>query len=126
MKLTRSHLLTIVYALFSLLYTIYLSQYKLGWFYLKFLLISGFLYFILQGVLLRSKNWGVVLLLPLATLLAAVLIGYLLLFILRLGGGTLLDRNGPDMILLTVLVIALSFYSLRFIEIGKGKGRKKR
>lgn len=122
MKLSRSHLFTIVYCLFILLYTIYLSQYRHWWYYLKFLLISGLLFFILQGLLLRSKNWGIVLLLAPAILLVSVLVGYLLLFILRFGGGTLLDADRPDMILLSLLFIALSFFSLRFIS---GKKRRK-
>jgi len=126
MKLTRSHLLTIVYCLFILLYTFYISQYRHWWYYLKFLLISGFLFFILQGLLLRSKNWGIVLLLPLATLLTSVLTGYLLLFILRFGGGTLLDADKPDMILLSLLFIALSFFSLRFISSRKAKRKVKK
>jgi hypothetical protein len=124
-KLTRSHLLTIVYSLFILLYTLYISQYKHWWYYLKLLLISGYLFFIFQGLLLRSKNWGIVLLLPAAILLVAVLAGYLLLFILRLGGGTLLDKDRPDMILLGSLFITLSFLSLRFIT-GRGARRKKK
>lgn len=125
-KLARSHLLTIVYSLFILLYTLYISQYKHWWYYLKLLLISGYLFFIFQGLLLRSKNWGIVLLLPAAILLVAVLTGYLLLFILRLGGGTLLDRDRPDMILLGVLFITLSFLSLRFITGGGGRRKKKK
>ena len=124
-KLTRSHLLTIVYSLFILLYTLYISQYKHWWYYLKLLLISGYLFFIFQGLLLRSKNWGIVLLLPAAILLVAVLAGYLLLFILRLGGGTLLDKDRPDMILLGSLFITLSFLSLRFIT-RRGARRKKK
>jgi hypothetical protein len=125
-KLTRSHLLTLVYSLFVLLYTIYISQYKHWWYYLKFLLFSGFLFFILQGLLLRSKNWGIVLLLPAAVLLASVLAGYLLLFILRLGGGTLLDKDRPDMILLALLFLTLSFLSLRFISTGKSRRKVKK
>jgi len=120
-KLTRSHLLTLVYCLFILLYTLYISEYKHWWYYLKFLLFCGYLFFVLQGLLLRSRNWGIVLLLPVAILLASVLAGYLLLFILRLGGGTLLDKDRPDMILLALLFIVFSFLSLGFI--GK-KGRK--
>jgi hypothetical protein len=125
-KLSRSHLLTIVYSLFILLYTLYISQYKHWWYYLKLLLISGYLFFVFQGLLLRSKNWGIVLLLPAAILLVAVLAGYLLLYILRLGGGTLLDKDRPDMILLALLVIILSFSSLRFISDGKSRRKVKK
>jgi hypothetical protein len=123
-KFTRSHLLSLLYCLFVLLYTLYLSQYRPWWYYLKFLLISGCLFFIFQGLLLRAKNWGIVLLLPLASLLIAVLTGYLLLFILRFGGGTLLNADRPDMILLALLFLAFSFFSLRFITKGKRRGRK--
>ncbi|MBN9384359.1 MAG: hypothetical protein J0H74_26640 [Chitinophagaceae bacterium] len=126
MKLTRSHLLTIVYCLFILLYTIYISQYKHWWYYLKFLLICGYLFFIFQGLLLRSRNWGMLLLLPVATLFAAVLAGYLLLFILRLGGGTLLDKDRPDMILLSLLFLTLNFFSLRFVLNQKSKRKVKK
>ncbi|MDO6430494.1 hypothetical protein Q4E93_07850 [Flavitalea sp. BT771] len=126
MKLTRSHLLTIVYCLFVLLYTLYISPRKHGWYYLKFLLISGYLYFILQGILFRSRNWGVLLLLPPANLLTAVLMGYILLFILRLGGGTLLDADRPDMIVLSLIYLTLSFFSLRFISTKKAAKRKKK
>jgi hypothetical protein len=89
------------------------------WYYLKFLFISNYLFFLLQGLLLRSKNWGIVLLLPLAVLVSSVGLGFLLLFILRLGGGTLLDTDGSDMILLSVLVIGLDFLSLRYISWSK-------
>jgi hypothetical protein len=126
MKLTRSHLLTIVYCLFLLLYTIYISPQKHWWYYLKFLLISGYLYFILQGMILRSRNWGILLLLPPAILLAAVLTGYVLLFILRLGGGTLLDADKPDMILLSLIFLVLSFFSLRYISTKKAPKKRKK
>lgn len=124
MKLSRSQLLTIIYGLFVVLYTIYIAQYRhRGWYYLGFLLISGYLFLILQGLLLRSKNWGILLLLPLAILLTAVLTGYLLLFILRWGGGTLLNADRSDMILLSLLFVMLSFFSLRYIT-GKKRSRK--
>jgi len=123
MKFTRSHLLTIVYSLLVVLYTLYMTQLRHPWgYYLKFMLISGYCFFVLQGVLLRSRNWGI-LLLPLAVSLAAVASGYLLLFILRWGGGTLLDADSADMILLSLLVIGGSVYSLRWIK-GKTAARK--
>ena len=125
MKFTRSHLLTIVYCLFMLLYTIYISPQKHGWYYLKFLLISGYLYFIFQGMILRSRNWGILLLLPPAILLTAVVTGYILLFVLRLGGGTLLDADKPDMILLSIIFIVLSIFSLRYISNKKTSKKKK-
>jgi len=126
MKLTRSHLLTIVYCLFLVLYTLYISPQKHWWYYLKFLLISGYLYFIFQGIILRSKNWGILLLLPPAILLAAVGIGYIFLFILRFGGGTLLDADRPDMILLSLIFLVLSFFSLRYISTKKASRKKKK
>jgi len=124
MKFTRSHLLTIVYSLLVVLYTLYLTQHRhYWWYYLEFMLISGYCYFVLQGLLLRSGNWGILLLLPPAVLLAAVGAGYLLVFILRLGGGTLLDADRADMILLSLLVIGGSAYSLRWIS-GRKTARK--
>ncbi|HVU83412.1 MAG TPA: hypothetical protein VHC50_01135 [Puia sp.] len=127
MKFTRSHLLTIVYSLLVVLYTLYLAQLRHPWrYYLEFMLISGYCFFISQGILLRSKNWGILLLLPLAVSVAAVIAGYLLLFILRLGGGTLLDADRPDMILLSLLVILGNAYSLRWIKgVGGRKGARK-
>jgi len=126
MKFTRSHLLTIVYCLFVLLYTFYISPQKHWWYYLKFLLISGYLYFIFQGMILRSRNWGILLLLPPAILLTAVLAGYIILFILRLGGGTLLDADRPDMILLSFIFLILSFFSLRYISTKRTTKRMKK
>ena len=122
MRFTRSHLLIIVYSLLVVLYTLYLTQLRHPWrYYLEFMLISGYCFFILQGILLRSGNWGILLLLPLAVSLAAVAAGYLVLFILRLGGGTLLDADSADMILLSVFIILGSAYSLRWIKGGRGK-----
>jgi hypothetical protein len=122
MKFTRSHLLIIVYSLLVVLYTVYLTRLRHPWrYYLEFMLISGYCFFVLQGILLRSRNWGIVLLLPLAVSAAAVAAGYLILFILRLGGGTLLDADGPDMLLLSLVVILGSAYSLRWITGVKGK-----
>ena len=122
MKFTRSQLLLLVYSLLVVLYTLYLTQLRHPWrYYLEFMLISGYCFFVLQGILLRSRNWGVLLLLPLAVSLAAVAAGYLLLFILRLGGGTLLDADSADMILLSVFIILGSAYSLRWIKGGRGK-----
>jgi len=122
MKFTRSQLLLLVYSLLVVLYTLYLTQLRHPWrYYLEFMLISGYCFFVLQGILLRSRNWGVLLLLPLAVSLAAVAAGYLLLFILRLGGGTLLDADNADMILLSVFIILGSAYSLRWIKGGRGK-----
>jgi hypothetical protein len=124
MKFTRSHLLTIVYSLLVVLYTLYLTQLRHPWrYYLEFMLISGYCFFVLQGILLRSGNWGILLLLPLAVLLAAVAAGYLLLFILRWGGGTLLDADSADLILLSLLILGGSVYSLRWIK-GKKVARK--
>jgi len=124
MKFTRSHLLTIVYSLLVVLYTLYLTRLRHPWrYYLEFMLISGYCFFVLQGILLRSGNWGILLLLPLAVSLAAVTAGYLLLFILRWGGGTLLDADSADLILLSLLIIGGSVYSLRWIK-GKKVARK--
>ena len=124
MKFTRSHLLTIVYCLLVVLYTLYLSRFRHHWqYYLEFMLISGYCYFIIQGFILRSGNWGILLLLPLAVILAAVVGGYLLVFILRWGGGTLLDTDRADMVVLSLMVTGGSVYSLRWIK-GKKMARK--
>ncbi|HEY4207720.1 MAG TPA: hypothetical protein VGM31_12935 [Puia sp.] len=126
MKFTRSQLLTVVYGLLVVLYTLYLSQFRHHWwYYLEFMAIGGYCFFVAQGLLLRSGNWGVLMLLPLAVLAAAIAAGYLLLFILRLGGGTLLNADRADMILLSLLVIGGSAYSIRWI-VGKKKTRKGR
>ena len=127
MKFSRSHLLTIVYGVFVVLYTLYISQYRhLGWYYLEFLLISGYCFFIFQGLLLHSKNWGILLLLPLADLVASIIFGYLFLFILRLGGGTLLDADRADMVFLSLLYLVAGFFTLRYISKGKSKRKSRK
>ncbi len=139
MKSDRSFWLMILYFLFTFLYTLYIishhpaenSLHRSGhainswaykrdnWaYYLKFLLISGYLFFILQGLALRSKSWGILLLLPLALLAATILAGFLIVWILRLGGGTLLDRDDTDMVLTTGLLLIGTYFSLRLIRPG--------
>jgi hypothetical protein len=119
----------ILYFLFIFLYTLYIiSHHAAGhsaWaYYFKFLLVSGYLFFILQGLVLRSKNWGILLLLPLALLAVTVIVGFVIVWILRLGGGTLLDRDDTDMILATFCWVIGSFYALKLIKTGKN-GRKR-
>lgn len=124
---TRSQLLTIVYGLLVLLYTIYLSQFRHHWwYYLEFMVIGGYCFYIVQGLLLGSRNWGLLLMLPLVMLAVAIAAGYLLVLILRLGGGTLLDADRADMVLLSLLVIGGNVYSLKWLVGRKGrrKGRK--
>ena len=135
MKLDRSSLLTLVYCLFTLLYTLYIAGHPGNFgaekgnkfiYQAKFLLISGYLFFILQGLILRSKNWGILLLLPLCVLIATIVISFLMVGILRLGGGTLLDNDYADMILLSLCWLAGSIYALKFISTGKKAGKQKR
>jgi hypothetical protein len=125
MKWDRSLLITLVYSLFTILYTLYIIAHP-GHFnmhkgphwayYLKFILIGNYLFFILQGVLLRSKNWGILLLLPLGILAAAILTGFLMVGLIRLGGGTLLNGDSEDMVMGSFIVLILSFFALRLIR----------
>jgi len=126
-------MLTLLYCLFTLLYALYIAGHPHGFgphksdnfFYgIKFLLIDGYLFFILQGLILHSKNWGILLLLPLCILVVTIIGGFLMVGILRLGGGTLLDNDYADMVLIAFTWLALSAYALKFISTGK-KGRKK-
>jgi len=135
MKLDRSSMLTLVYCLFTFLYALYIVGHPSSFgphkgdnlFYgLEFLFIGGYLFFIFQGLILRSKNWGILLLLPLCIFIAAITIAFLMVGILRLGGGTLLDNDYADMILVTFIWIALSVYALKFISTGKKSGKQKR
>jgi hypothetical protein len=128
MKSDRSFWLTVLYFLFTFLYTLYIiGHHPAGhsaWaYYLKFLLIGSYLFFILQGLVLRSKNWGILLLLPLALLVATIIAGFLIVWIIRLGGGTLLDKDDTDMILATFCWLTGSFFAIKLIRTGK-KARK--
>ena len=127
MKWDRSALITLVYGLFVLLYAVYIamSPEYFGdhtgrhWgYFLEFLLVSNYVYFVLQGLVLRSKNWGLLLLLPPAILAAAIATGYLLVGLIRLGGGDLLNRDSADMVLGVVLLLAGTYFSLRLIRPG--------
>ena len=133
MKWDRPFLITLVYSLFTLLYTVYITRHisafgiskgKAWGYFLEFLTVGGYLFFICYGALLRSKNWGILLLLPIAILVAAILIGFILVGLIRLGGGTLLDRDGADMILVTLVFLALCIYTQKWIRPGKGRGKK--
>ncbi len=125
MKWSRSFLLTLIYGLFTILYTVYIISHP-GYFhwkkgphwgyYLKFLLIGNYLYFIFQGLILKSRNWGILLLLPPALLLASILVGYLLVGLVRLGGGDLLNWDSTDMMLETLLLVGGSWFCLRYID----------
>lgn len=123
---------TIIFCLFTVLYTIYIACHagfglrKGGswWYYLKFLLVDGYLFFILQGVIKKSKNWGILLLLPVAILLATIITGYIMVWIIRWGGGDLLNYDRADLILATLLFLTFSLYALRVINPGKKRGRQ--
>ena len=122
---------TVLYCLFTVLYTIYITGHagfpgdaKGWWYYIRFLLIGSYLFFILQGLLYRSKNWGVLLLLPPALLIGAIATGFICVWIIRWGGGTLLNYDRADMILLSLIFLTLSFFALRLIRTA-GKGRRR-
>lgn len=127
MKFDRSNLLILIYGVFVLLFTCYMVQhFRFGvhrggdwWYFIRFLLISGYFFYIFQGLILRSKNWGILLSMPLAVMLAAVIVFYLLVGIIRWGGGDLLDKDGPDLFLGSLLFLAGTIYGLRFIRRGR-------
>jgi uncharacterized membrane protein len=133
MKWDRPFLITLVYSLFTLLYTVYIVRHSghsgkaagQAWrYFLGFLTIGGYLFFIFLGLLYRPKNWGLLLLLPLAVLVAAILIGFILVGLLRIGGGDLLDRDEADMILAAVLFLTGSIYARKWIRPGKATRKK--
>lgn len=133
MKWDRSFLITLIYSLFISLFTIYILSQRTHksshWgSYLEVQLAGNYAWFISQGFILRSKNWGLLLLLPLAILALSILIGYLFVGLLRLGGGggTLLDHDNTDMILMTLLILTGSYFCLRFIRPKKTQSRQKK
>ena len=123
-KFDRSSLLILLYCIFVLMFTVYgIGHFRFGqhkgidwWFFIRFLLISGYVFYILQGLILKSTNWGILLLIPLAILLAATIAFYALVGVIRWGGGDLLDKDGPDMILGSSLYLTGAVYALRFIK----------
>lgn len=132
MKLDKSAKLTLLYCLFTLLYTFYITGHPTNFgsskgdalfYHIKFLFIDGYVFFILQGLILGSKNWGIVLLLPLGILIVTVMAAFLMVWILAWGGGTLLKNDEADMILVALIWLVVSYYSLRWIRAGK-KSRK--
>lgn len=119
-------MLTLLYCLFTLLYALYIAGHPHGFgphksdsfFYeMKFLLVDSYIFFILQGLIFRSKNWGILLLLPLGILIVTITGVFLMVGILRLGGGTLLDNDYADMILVALIWLGLSAYALKFIRL---------
>lgn len=134
MKFDRSLLLTILYCLFTLLYTIYIGNHPgvfgghkgdSWWYYLKFLLIGNYFFFILQGLILGSKNWGILLLLPFVLLIGTIIAGFIMVGIIRLGGGDLLDNDKADRILAALIFLVGSYFALRLIK-PRGRGFRKR
>ena len=127
MKWDRSALISIVYGLFFSLYSWYIAMnpsnfghYKGdNWsYFFKFLLISTYCFFILQGILLKSKNWGVLLLLPLCLLAATILVGLIVIWLVTWGGGNLFDPDRNDMVLGALLMLIGTYFSLRLIRPG--------
>jgi hypothetical protein len=135
MKWDRPFLITLVYSLFTLLYTVYIIRHfphsgkaaGHAWrYFLEFLTAGGYLFFIIQGLLLRSKNWGLLLLLPIVVLAATIIIGFIVVGLLRIGGGDLLDRDDADMILAALLFLGLGIYAQKWIRPLKGARKKQR
>lgn len=125
MKFTKSHLLNLVYVLFTMLYTIYICQHYTGignkkgdswWYYLKFLVIDGYLFFIFQYALLRRGDKLLVGLLPVITLVCAVLISVLTVAVIGWGGGDLFRNDTSDMILLSTVYVGASIFSLKYLR----------
>lgn len=125
MKFTKSQLLSLVYVLFTMLYTIYIDQHYTGighkkgdswWYYLKFLVIDGYLFFIFQYALLRRGDKLLVGLLPVITLVCAVLISLLAVAIIGWGGGDLFRNDTSDMILLSTVYVGASIFSLKYLR----------
>ena len=135
MKWDRPFFITLVYSLFTILYTLYINHHfsrlhtgKGGaWLYFfQFLLIGGYAYFILQGIGYRSKNWGILLLLPIAILVATLIIGFALVGLIRIGGGDLLDRDNADRILATLLFLGFGIYAQKWIRSRKASSKVSR
>jgi len=124
MKWDRPFLITGVYSLFTILYTLYIISHlhRFGgkgaaWLYfLEFLLAGCYVFFIFQGLGHRSDNWGVLLLLPVAILVATLTVGFALVALVRIGGGDLLDKDKADMILAALLFIGLGIYAQKWIR----------
>lgn len=118
-------MISLVYGLFVGLYAIFIAVHPghfghrkgAHWgYFLGFLGVVTLVFFVLQGLVLRTKRWSFVFLLPVALLIGAILAGYIFVGLLRLGGGDLLDRDAPDMMLVTMLMLVGSFFSLRLIR----------
>jgi hypothetical protein len=133
MKWDRPFLMSLVYSVFTLLYTVYIIRHfghfgkarGHAWrYFLEFLTIGGYLFFIIQGLILRSKNWGLLLLLPVAVLVTTIIVGFILVGLIRVGGGTLLDRDDADMILASLLFTGLCLYAQKWIRHEKTARKK--
>jgi len=124
MKWDRPSLITLVYSLFTILYTLYIARHLhygtnkgAAWFYfIEFLLFDVYIYFILQGLVHRSKNWDVVLLLPLAIWAATISLGFLMVALFRVGGFNNKDKYNIDMALLSLVFLSFSLYAQKWIR----------
>src|SRR5258708_13677442 len=117
MKLDRSRMLTLLYCLFTLLYTLYIAghPHRFGphkgdhlFYCVKFLLVDGYLFFFWHGLFFRSKNWGILLLLPLVMMVLTIIEGFLMVWIFLLSGGNFLVRDYTDMLLLSLISLPLT------------------
>jgi hypothetical protein len=122
-----SFLITIIYCLFMILYTGYVSTHLADFggnkeaylfYYLKLLATGSFVFFLAQGLAVRSTNWGILLLLSIAVLIASVLTGWLIVLVFRI------HSDPAGMMGVTLLALAMSWFSLRFIASKKGKKRR--
>jgi NADH:ubiquinone oxidoreductase subunit K len=92
------------------------------WFYLiEFFLLAGYIYFVLQGWALRSKNWGVVLLLPLAIWVVTISVGFGVVAIFRVSGFNERDKYNIDMAVIGAVFLGCSLYARKWIRPRKGK-----
>jgi hypothetical protein len=113
-----SLLITIVYCFFMILYTGYISTHLASFggnkenylfYYLKFLAAGSFVFFILQGLVSRSKKWGLLLLLPTGIWILSVLTGWLIVRIFHI------HSDPAGMMLVTLIALTMSFFALRLI-----------
>jgi hypothetical protein len=125
--------ITVIYCLFTLLYTVYITnntksfgpdKWNIWGYFLKFLLIGSYCFFILQGLIQKSKNWGMLVLLPAGILIATILAGYMLVWIIRLGGGDLLNHDKADMITAALIFLTLTYLAGSLIGTGKKSRRR--
>jgi NADH:ubiquinone oxidoreductase subunit K len=150
MKWDRPSLISLVYYFFTILYTLYIAHHFPGaggtgmttgktagmttsrtalttgreasWFYLiEFFLVAAYIYFIAQGLAFRSKNWGVVLLLPLAIWVITISVGFGLVALFRVARFNNKDRYNIDMAVICAVFLGSGLYAQKWIRPRKAK-----